>query len=308
LEVKVDSQDLTQALRELARATSQEYYDKAADEADRRAYYGNIPDSLTPAERFRYLHELIERTHTPRLSYKPAKYVYPWVDLHQDLKLRNIYSGKPSDPEQLILEDFRIDLERAARLRETLVDRVVKGSISIANQLTMIEAALPYNCEHVVPQSWFDEDAQPMKGDLHHLFTCEPECNSFRGNIPYYDFIDYREVVRSDCGKREDNKFEPNTNKGIVARATLYFLLRYPGEIDDEKNEYEPDRLEILMNWHNSEDVTLYEKHRNMAIFEKQGNRNPLIDFPKWANRIDFGLGLGNSERRKKLKSIAFTY
>jgi endonuclease I len=30
-----------------------------------------------------------------------------------------------------------------------------------------------------------------------------------------------------------------------------------------------------------------------MAIFAKQGNRNPLIDYPAWANQIDFSLGLG---------------
>lgn len=36
-----------------------------------------------------------------------------------------------------------------------------------------------------------------------------------------------------------------------------------------------------------------YERHRNQAIFERQGNRNPLIDHPKWAAKIDFRLGLG---------------
>jgi hypothetical protein len=30
-----------------------------------------------------------------------------------------------------------------------------------------------------------------------------------------------------------------------------------------------------------------------MAIFEKQGNRNPLIDFPEWMDVLDFRLGFG---------------
>jgi endonuclease I len=30
-----------------------------------------------------------------------------------------------------------------------------------------------------------------------------------------------------------------------------------------------------------------------MAIFAKQGNRNPFIDFPQWANHVDFVRGLG---------------
>jgi endonuclease I len=51
-------------------------------------------------------------------------------------------------------------------------------------------AELRFNCEHVVPQSWYAK-AEPMRGDLHHLFACEPRCNSFRSNIPYFDFADF---------------------------------------------------------------------------------------------------------------------
>ncbi|MBJ8193923.1 endonuclease, partial [Bacillus cereus] len=35
--------------------------------------------------------------------------------------------------------------------------------------------------------------------------------------------------------------------------------------------------------------VTLHEKHRNWAIYELQGNRNPLIDFPESVAQINFG-------------------
>jgi endonuclease I len=53
----------------------------------------------------------------------------------------------------------------------------------VASQ-AQVEEALPFNCEHVVPQSWFGK-AEPMRGDLHHLFACESRCNSFRGNTPF---------------------------------------------------------------------------------------------------------------------------
>ena len=39
--------------------------------------------------------------------------------------------------------------------------------------------------------------------------------------------------------------------------------------------------------------VDEYERHRNAAIHESQGNRNPLIDHPGLAERIDFGAGFG---------------
>ena len=54
---------------------------------------------------------------------------------------------------------------------------------------------------------------------------------------PYFDFADFEEIVREACGKREENKFEPTSGKGAVARATLYFLLRSPGEINRTSQE-----------------------------------------------------------------------
>jgi endonuclease G, mitochondrial len=101
------------------------------------------------------------------------------------------------------------------------------------------------------------------------------------------------EVVREACGKREQGRFEPAADKGAVARATLYFLLSYPGLVGDEARELQRDRLQTLLAWHEAEPVDEYERHRNMAIFELQGNRNPLIDHPEWAGRLDFSAALG---------------
>jgi endonuclease I len=132
-----------------------------------------------------------------------------------------------------------------------------------------------------------------MRGDLHHLFACESRCNSFRGNTPYFDFPDFQEVIRDQCGKVVGDRFEPAGGKGAVARATFYFLLRYPGLINQTQREYTEDRLKTLLEWHRANPVTEYERHRNAAIFAVQGNRNPLIDFPEWASKIAFNLGLG---------------
>ena len=108
------------------------------------------------------------------------------------------------------------------------------------------DAMLPYNCEHVVPQSWFGK-REPMRGDLHHPFVCESRCNSFRGNTPYTEFADLpsvEKVVRTRCGRNEEKGFEPAHGKGAAARAVFYFLLRCPTEI----NPMEPpvDRVEMV--------------------------------------------------------------
>jgi len=286
--------DLTAALAELARAAERPYYDEQADKAARGAYYAlfTLPDDKAAAHTA--LHELLERTHTGRPAYAPAKHLYPWVDLRHTRggnDIVSIYSGTAMDAKALIETDFAID-EQRNRMRAAVALPKPGAAEAMPVDDDFLEAALPYNCEHVVPQSWFAK-REPMRGDLHHLFACEMDCNSFRGNTPYFDFADFNEVIRNDCGKREPGKFEPGNGKGPVARATLYFLLRYPGLIDRTASEYQPDRIAILLAWHAADPVTQYERHRNAAIFEVQGNRNPLIDFPEWAGHIDFTRGLG---------------
>lgn len=80
----------------------------------------------------------------------------------------------------------------------------------------------------------------------------------------------------------------------MVARSALYFLLRYPGEINGVEKEMSQTRLSILIGWHKQHVADEYEQHRNAAIFEKEGNRNPIIDFPELAEKIDFSLGFGS--------------
>ena len=134
---------------------------------------------------------------------------------------------------------------------------------------------------------------EPMRGDLHHLFACESRCNAFRGNTPYADLPDVQDAIVSDCGRSEAAGFEPVAGKGPVARATLYFLLRYPGQVGDEARELQRAVVPVLLDWPRADPVGEYKRHRNAAVAEAQGNRNPLIDFPEWAQRIDFEASFG---------------
>lgn len=288
--------DVRQALAELEEAPNCIYYDQPLDQQDCVTYYKDIPANLSSAKFYGRLNQLLTTTHKQKPVYKPIKEVYPWVDLHQTpegLKIRSIYSGLDFDPKTFIEADFRLEQERQ-RLMERLIQESTFSFLSEAAREEALEASLPYNCEHVVPQSWFGHK-EPMRGDLHHLFAVESGCNSFRGNTPYFDFPDFEEVIREDCGKREPGKFEPNSGKGSIARAVLYFLLRYPGEINKNSTEYTEDRIRILLNWHQNHPPDQYDKHRNQAIFQKQGNRNPLIDHPEWAEKINFLRGLGQA-------------
>lgn len=254
-----------QAARDIhAAAAERPYYDNQRDTERRAAYYGS--GTRTKQE----LQRLLEETHRTQLPYKPFLYVYPWVDLQKDGRLKSLYSGKHMHPEETIQADIRA-LESAA------------GAEDAGNQgFGALPADPILNCEHVVPQSWFGK-REPMRGDLHHLFACDPGCNVRRGNHPYHDFADYSpetsvQDVIAGCGKQEDDLFEPEYGKGMVARATLYFLLRYPGGIPGGHAD-----LTLLLEWHRQFPVSEYEQHRNQAIDELQGNRNPFIDFPEFA-------------------------
>ncbi|WP_082341085.1 endonuclease [Sporosarcina globispora] len=273
------------------------YYDEEKDKLIINDYYSSINFNIGELDTlYQHLNNLLTNTHNNVLSYKRSrKELHSWVDLREDGETKSIYSGKSVNPEDLILEDFRYEkeekelFESISRHEPLLTDRQKEEF------LEMLEDRSQFNIEHVVPQSWFGK-LSPMVGDLHHLFTCEINCNSFRSSVPYFDFADYnpeayREVIKNECGKRGgDIKFEPEGGKGEVARAVLYFLLRYPGKIKGErKNQID---IDLLIKWHKEYPITLHEKHRNHAIFDLQGNRNPLIDFPECVDLLNFSLGI----------------
>jgi endonuclease I/V8-like Glu-specific endopeptidase len=289
---------LRQRAQDLLRAgEALPYYSKVKDEADAQQYYGalgQLPNN--PQQAYTALRQLVASTHTTSVSYDKTRktHLYPWVDLHQNGSKRllfSIYSGKSIDPEELLIKEMEIEARIIGDEYYSL------GPEAVFEKLQTLEAQSLFNCEHTVPQSWFNKD-EPMRGDLHHLFTCESNCNSFRGNTPYFQFDPLDEVFRDDCGRREPGgagpaKFEPAAGKGAVARATFYFLLRYPGKIGDVATELPKSRLNVLKQWATQSPPDLWEKHRNAAIFAVQGNRNPLIDRPEWLDKIDFAAGFG---------------
>ncbi|MEX0314880.1 MAG: endonuclease I family protein, partial [Allomuricauda sp.] len=225
------------------------------------------------------------------LSYKKARlnHLYPWIDRRDGSSraLRGIYSNEVFDSLEVIQQEVQMEAKR----QEAKLERILKESFETVDDtfLEELEAAFPFNCEHVVPQSWFNKEKQP-KTDLHHLFTCEWGCNSFRSNHAYFEFP--LEAIRENCGENAEGKFEPKHGKGAVARATLYFLVRYPGKVADSSKEMPRDRIKTIIEWAANDKVDRWEKHRNAEIHKVQGNRNPFIDFPELVTKVDFMKGL----------------
>ena len=215
------SELLRVALAEHAAAQERAYFDEESDRAAAEQYYAEIEPE------YEALSKLLESTHREQPHYSPAVELYPWVDLQPDGKIRSLYTDEEYDPERLIEEAAETHERREALRAENTGEAAV-------------EELAPYNCEHTVCQSWF-EHAEPMRGDLHHLFACERKCNSFRGNTPYTDFPDYLEVVpRGVRQVREDRlRAVAGQGPGCAGDALLHrFATRSSGSIRRRRSRW----------------------------------------------------------------------
>ncbi len=295
------------------------YYDEASDLTARASYYASIDANLAPAALFDELHQLVSSTHTNWLDYDAARHLYPWVDLRPSLRLQSIYSAqsvatddpvrRPTDSPKLFkrsrsgmkrLEARMSRREEVFRQAEDWIKALSSAptdAATLASRIALVEAANYFNCEHAVPQVLFDRQ-EPMRGDLHHLFTAERDINAVRSNRPLADFPEYdgkpiQGAEPEGYAPAEQPGFEPAGGKGPMARAVLYFMVRYPwvlkgaGELG-----YDHAELEILRRWSREDPPGLYEKHRNAETQAQQGNRNPFVDHPEWVDRVDFSLAL----------------
>ncbi|WP_299818029.1 endonuclease [uncultured Pontibacter sp.] len=153
------------------------------------------------------------------------------------------------------------------------------------------------NCEHTVPQSWFDE-AVRMRSDIHHLFPTYDTWNSDRGSDPFAEIPDNQTTkwVRGTSSQSsipttnideysEDGpgKYEPREDhKGNLARAVFYFYTMHANErFDSGKNSITAVAdINTLYQWHLKDPVDAREVERNNRVEKAQGNRNPYIDYP----------------------------
>ena len=153
-----------------------------------------------------------------------------------------------------------------------------------------------WNREHVWPTSHgFQEKSQPAHTDLHHLRPADRTINSSRGDK---DFDNGGEPhgEANDARADTDSFAPPGTVKGDVARMIFYMAVRYEGEGGEPDLEISKTvtqsgtptlgRLCTLLSWHRQDRVDNWERRRNNRIQALQGNRNPFIDRPQWAEAL----------------------
>ncbi len=161
-----------------------------------------------------------------------------------------------------------------------------------------------YNREHLVPQSSFSE-ASPMKNDIHHVYPTDGYVNGGRGSFPFGEVQTASNTYQNGSQKGTSavvgysgTVFEPiDEFKGDIARALLYFAVRYQNDVDTytsfdmfngtENQVFETWAIDLLLDWHyNVDPVSQKEIDRNDEAYNFQGNANPFVSHPEYANII----------------------
>lgn len=160
--------------------------------------------------------------------------------------------------------------------------------------------------EHTFAQSWMPTrtlSGFPNVGgreileynDLHHLFPADQNnANGVRSNLPFGVVVNANSVSPTGFGKRGTDSrgitvYEPKDDqKGNLARALFYMLVRYDGERGNQWRLPTNQEISVLLQWHQQDPPDALEIARNDYIATMQHNRNPFIDHPQWVNRINF--------------------
>lgn len=183
-----------------------------------------------------------------------------------------------------------------------------------------------YNREHTWPKSYgFPDDGSSNKpySDCHHLFLCDIGYNGDRGSRIFDDCLSGCSTRHTDFnnGLSGTNRYKDanpvgiwetwDGRKGDVARAMFYMDVRYEGQgsepdliltddpylivasqTGDNEDVAYMGLLEVLLQWHLDDPVDDLERRHTDMVAYYQGNRNPFIDHPEWADYIFAGTPL----------------
>ncbi|WP_333596322.1 endonuclease [Schleiferia thermophila] len=138
-----------------------------------------------------------------------------------------------------------------------------------------------FNAEHVFPQSFFNSN-EPMRSDVHHLYSTDETANNIRANYPY-GVVSGSPSWQNNGSKYLNGIFEPRDSaKGKVARSLLYFVWRY-----QDYNSFVAQQENLLLAWHYQFLPDPIDLRRDSIIAHHQGKSNVLVRYPYILNRIN---------------------
>ncbi len=177
------------------------------------------------------------------------------------------------------------------------------------------------NREHVFPKN--GGKAFPEKSaagsDAHHLRPCDSRLNSTRGSNSFDEVAQTSSNVVAQNGStsygnlcyQSGGLFYPGEGyRGATARILMYVIARWGSEynltfVDRAGSNKTIGVVSTLMKWHIEEPPTEAEKARNEVVYGIQGNRNPFIDHPEYAEMI---FCYDGESYNSKLQNVFETY
>ena len=168
-----------------------------------------------------------------------------------------------------------------------------------------------YNREHCWPSSWYGGEVSPMYSDLFMVYPTDNWVNNQRGSYPYGE-VDSPSWTSLNGSKRGNCSypgysgiaFEPiDAYKGDFARSYFYVTARYysedgswPGSDMTDGADLLPWAIDMMLEWHLEDPVSRKELERNGTVYALQGNRNPFIDRPEFAEAMYAVTGVSNDD------------
>jgi hypothetical protein len=236
------------------------------------AYNARVPDpSLSGEQLFQYLHQTTTLAPTFQPSYKTSKaFMYSKADN------TNCNNGGPG----IIVLYSRVCIAGSSDNGNDYKEQGDQNGDGKAGDFV--------NAEHVWPQSYF-KSALPMVADVHQLASTLSVPNGRRANLKYA-MVSNATYSTSSGSKLGKEGFEPaDAAKGDVARALLYFVMRYYDKDIRQGMDYKDfwtNNVPMLLQWNKQDPPDANECHRNDLIAQFQGNRNPFVDDPTLADKV----------------------
>ncbi len=157
-----------------------------------------------------------------------------------------------------------------------------------------------FNVEHVFPMSWVIRELKcgtrtqcrkssqtfnKIEADMHNLFPSLKYINDARGSFRYGMIPGEKRQFGKKCDFEVNFRrrvVEPRKAvRGDIARAMFYMKDTYGMVIFRKQGN-------LLLNWHEADPPSRFEKRRNDKIEKIQGNRNKFIDKPELARDLRF--------------------
>lgn len=172
------------------------------------------------------------------------------------------------------------------------------GIYSSHNIVRYWDGGSTWNREHVWPNSKLgiprvNNSSRNLGSDVHNLRVINPSVNSSRSNR-YFDIGPDGSFTTIGT-----EAYDPGIDhRGDVARILFYMYIRYNDVLDLSNivseilagSSYSTSNtmgiLNVLIQWHQQDPVSDFERDRNEVIYQYQGNRNPFIDNPSYVGML----------------------